>query len=212
MKIHYNAIAGRSVERLAALSDGIFAVAMTLLVLDLRAPTVSAIHDNRELWGALLSLAPRLLIYVTSFLTLGIFWVGQQTQMNHLQHSNRNLTWIHLIFLFLVTLTPFSTGLLAEFIDFRSALLLYWLNIFLLGATLFMSWVFANRQHLIKSDLPAYIPDAIQRRILITQLLYAVAAAMSFISNRLSIAFIVLVQLNHAIAPRLSSHLDDSAA
>ena len=138
---------------------------------------------------------------MTSFLTLGIFWVGQQTQMNHLQHSNRNLTRIHLMFLFLVTLTPFSTGVLAEFIHFRSALLLYWLNVFLLGATLFLSWVCATRQHLIKPELPAYIPDAIQHRILITQLLYAAAAAMSFISNRLSIAFIVLVQLNHAIAP-----------
>ena len=51
-----------------------------------------------------------------SFVTLGIFWVGQQTQFNHLNRSERQLTWMHLAFLFGVTLLPFSTRLLAEFL------------------------------------------------------------------------------------------------
>jgi uncharacterized membrane protein len=71
-----------------------------------------------------------------SFLTLGIFSVGQQTQLNHLLQSDRDLSWIHLAFLFAVTLTPFSTMLLAEFVTFRLALLAYWCNILLLGAVL----------------------------------------------------------------------------
>ncbi len=109
MTTTYNQIAGRSVERLAALSDGIFAVAMTLLVLDLRAPAVEAVHSEHDLWRALLALAPRLVMYMMSFMTLGIFWLGQQTQLNHLERSDRSLSWIHLAFLFLVSLTPFST-------------------------------------------------------------------------------------------------------
>jgi len=95
----YDRIAGQSVERLAALSDGVFAVAMTLLVLDLRAPAREAIHSEHELWHALVALAPRLLIYMMSFLTLGIFWIGQQTQLNHLTRSHRSLSWIHIAFL-----------------------------------------------------------------------------------------------------------------
>ena len=83
MTTGYNQIAGQSAERLAALSDGVFAVAMTLLVLDLRAPAAEVIHSERDLWHALLPLAPRLLMYMMSFMTLGIFWVGQQTQLNH---------------------------------------------------------------------------------------------------------------------------------
>ena len=82
--------------RLAALSDGIFAVAMTLLVLDLRAPAAEAIHSEHELWRTLV--APRLVMYLMSFMTLGIFWLGQYTQLNHLQRSSRSLTWIHLAF------------------------------------------------------------------------------------------------------------------
>src|SRR5580693_6059335 len=102
MGARYNAIAGQSVERLAALSDGLFAVAMTLLVLDLKVPAAEAIRSDKALLGALAELAPRLVIYLMSFLTLGIFWVGQQTQLNHLARGDRHLTWIHLMFLFAI--------------------------------------------------------------------------------------------------------------
>jgi uncharacterized membrane protein len=146
----YNRIAGQNAERLAALSDGVFAVAMTLLVLDLRAPSAESIHS--EGWRALVPLARRLLMYMMSFMTLGIFWVGQQTQLNQLVRSSRSHTWIHLGFLFPVTLTPFSTSLLAEHTDSRLALVVYWLNILLLGATLYWSWMCAIGGELVKAD------------------------------------------------------------
>src|SRR5215471_10309466 len=105
MRTYYNRIAGQSLERLAALSDGIFAVAMTLLVLDLRVP-VSTISDRitneQDLWNALIKLGPNLLPYLMSFLTLGIIWAGQQTQLNYFKQSNLHLTWIHLAFLLAV--------------------------------------------------------------------------------------------------------------
>jgi TMEM175 potassium channel family protein len=202
MTTGYNQIAGQSAGRLAALSDGVFAVAMTLLVLDLRAPAAEVIHSERDLWHALLPLAPRLLMYMMSFMTLGIFWVGQQTQLNHLQRSSRSLTWIHLTFLFVVTVTPFSTALLAEHIQYRTALLLYWFNIFLLGATLYWSWVCALGSRLVKQDMPAQVSDAIKRRIAIAQSLYAFGALLCVINPYWSIGFIVLVQLNYVIAPR----------
>jgi len=203
MAVSYNQIAGQSAERLAALSDGVFAVAMTLLVLDLRAPAAEAMHTELDLGRALLLLAPRLLMYMMSFLTLGIFWVGQQTQLNHLQRSSRSLTWIYMAFLFVVTVVPFSTALLAEHTRFRLALLVYWLNIFLLGATLYWSWVCAVGSRLVKPDIPGPVSAAIKRRIVIAQLLYAFGALLCFFSNYWSIAFIVLVQLNYVIPPRL---------
>jgi TMEM175 potassium channel family protein len=202
MTTGYNQIAGQSAGRLAALSDGVFAVAMTLLVLDLRAPAAEVIHSERDLWHALLPLAPRLLMYMMSFMTLGIFWVGQQTQLNHLQRSSRSLTWIHLTFLFVVTVTPFSTALLAEHIQYRTALLLYWFNIFLLGATLYWSWVCAEGSRLVRNEMPPHVSDAIKRRIVIAQSLYAFGALLCVINPYWSIGFIVLVQLNYVIAPR----------
>jgi uncharacterized membrane protein len=198
----YNQIAGRSVERLAALSDGVFAVAMTLLVLDLHAPAMEAVHSESDLWLALGALGPRLAIYAMTFVTLGIFWVGQQTQFNYLARSDRSLSWIHIAFLFAVSLTPFSTTLLAGFTTYRVALLAYWLNILLLGSILYGSWACALSSRLVKEDLPLHESSAIKRRILIAQSLYAAGALLCLINTYLSIACIVIVQLNYAVAPR----------
>jgi uncharacterized membrane protein len=198
----YNRIQGRSLERLAALSDGIFAVAMTLLVLDLHIPTAEQVHGERALMLALAALGPQSVTYGVSFLTLGIFWAGQQTQLNHLAEGTRDLTWIHLGFLFAITLLPLSTRLLAEFITFRGALGIYWLNILLLGFMLYWSWKHAMRAELIKADTSQEVRASICKRILIAQSLYAGGAALCVINTWVSIGVIVLVQLNYAIAPR----------
>jgi uncharacterized membrane protein len=199
----YNRIAGQSAARLAALSDGVFAVAMTLLVLDLRAPAVAAIHSDQELWLALLSLLPRLLMFVMSFMTLGIFWVGQQTQLNHLERSDRSLSWIHIGFLFGVSILPFATTLLAEFPGYRVALVAYWLNMLFLGTMLYVSWVCAVSENLVRSDIPAALSRSIKRRILIAQALYALGALLCIVNTYWSIAVFVVVQLNYALAPHL---------
>jgi uncharacterized membrane protein len=202
METSYNQVAGQSVERLAALSDGIFGVAMTLLLLELHVPGKELIHSDGDLRSALARLAPQLLVYLMSFLTLGIFWVGQQTQLNHLARSERHLTWIHLAFLFIVTIMPFSTRLLIEFIDYRTALLAYWANIFLLGAMLYLSWSRATRAGLIKSDTSPVIVAAIRRRIWTAQSFYAFGALLCVFHPYWSIGFIVLMQLYYAVAPR----------
>jgi uncharacterized membrane protein len=198
----YNTIAGQSVERLAALSDGIFGVAMTLLLLEVRPPARDVIHSDLGLARELLAMYPQLLVYLMSFITLGIFWVGQQTQLNYLERSDRHLTWIHLGFLFAVTILPFSTELLTTFIKFRTALITYWLNISLLGALLYACWARATRASLVKSEIPLEIRAAVCNRIIVAQSLYAVGAMLCIISTFVSIVFIVLVQLNYAIAPR----------
>jgi uncharacterized membrane protein len=203
----YNAIQGRSLERLAALSDGIFAVAMTLLVLDIHIPSAEGIHSEAALLHALGALGPQWIAYGMSFLTLGIFWAGQQTQLNHIREGSRDLTWIHLAFLFTITLMPLTTRLLAEFITYRSALVLYWLNILLPGAILYWGWTHATRHDLVKEDTPAEVRGAICRRILIAQSLYAFGALLCVFSNYASIAFIVLIQLNYAFAPRWGKRL-----
>ncbi|GAC1627093.1 MAG: TMEM175 family protein [Ktedonobacteraceae bacterium] len=204
MRTYYYHFAGQSLERLAALCDGIFAVAMTLLVLDLHVPVNDGIHDEIAfLLQALLPLWSRLLTYLMSFLTLGIFWVGQQTQLNQFARTNRHLTWIHLTFLLAVSLMPFSTSLLASFITFRFALVVYWLNILLLGAVLFSSWRYALHAGLVKEEITAEVRSAVERRIVIAQILYAFGALLCLINTYVSIAFIVLVQLNYAIAPKI---------
>jgi uncharacterized membrane protein len=163
------------------------------------------VHSERELLAVLGNLGPQWIAYAMSFLTLGIFWAGQQTQLNYIGEGTRDLTWIHLGFLFAITGMPLSTRLLAEFITYRVALGIYWLNIFVPGAMLFWSWAYATHANLVKPDTPGEVRNSICRRIAIAQSLYAAGALLCLISTWVSIAGIVLVQLNYAVAPQMWS-------
>ena len=215
MPTSYHRFAGTSLDRLAALSDGVFAVAMTLLVLDLKAPSVPK-RAQQPLWsggggaseralshGLLHNVAPRLLPYLMSFLTLGIFWVGQQTQLHSFTRSSRALTWIQLSFLMAVTLLPFSTGLLAQDTTYRLSIAVYWLNLTALGLVLLISLRYADRAGLITDETTDEMLAAMRRRIVVYQCLYAVAALSCLINTYLAIGLLVALQLNAVIAPRI---------
>lgn len=216
MRMHYNRFAGQSLERVAALSDGIFAVAMTLLVLNLAVPPLevhlpaqpiwasNSINDEAALLKALAPLLLHLLTYFMSFLTLGMFWVGQQTQLSHFTRSDRTLTWLHLLFLLTISLMPFSTALLAEFITYRVALVIYWLNLLLPGLALLGSIRYAWRVQLVKEEATGEVRSALERRIVVAQILYAIAVLLSIFNTYISIAIIILLQLSSAIAGRFS--------
>jgi uncharacterized membrane protein len=200
----YNDLAGTNLDRLAGISDGIFSVGMTLLVLGLVVPGVTSVRTDSELWQALLKLGPSVLIYTMSFMTLGIFWVGQGTQLGRLVRSNRNYAWLQLAFLFAVTLVPFSTALLARFPTLRVALVEYWLNIVLLGGMLLASAEYGLRAQLFQQGESPELARLIRGRILIAQGLYAFATALCLIfPTWVSITLIVLVQLNYVLAPRI---------
>jgi uncharacterized membrane protein len=203
MQTHYNTLAGSEVGRIAALSDGLFAIAATILVLDFHTPEPTDIHSEADLLRALATSAPRLLPWLLSLLTLGIFWLGQQTQLSQLERSNRDLTWLHFVFLAVVTVLPFSARLLADFLEYRTAFLVYWVNILLLGASLYATWVCAERANLIRGEARGDISRAVKRRIVVAQSLYAIGALAGLINVTLGITLIMLIQLNYAIGPRL---------
>jgi uncharacterized membrane protein len=202
MQTHYNTLAGEEVGRIAALSDGIFAIAATILVLDFHTPEAADIHSEAELLRALAASAPKLLPWLLSSLTLGIFWLGQQTQLNQLARSNRDLAWLHFLFLAVVTVLPFSTRLLADFLTYRTAFLIYWVNIVVLGAGLYVIWVYAEGAKLIREEAHGEISGAIKRRVVLAQSLYAIGALAGLVVT-LGIILIILMQLNYAIGPRL---------
>jgi len=98
---------------------------------------------------------------------------------------------------------PFSTRLLADFLTYRSAFLIYWVNLFLLGACLYATWACAEWAKLIREGAHGEVSRAVKRRIVVAQSLYAVGALVGLVNVTLGIAFILLVQLNYAIGPRL---------
>jgi uncharacterized membrane protein len=163
-------LSGTNPDRLAAISDGIFAVGMTLLVLGLVVPVLYGSSTTEgQLWQALRNLGPKVLVYTLSFMTLGIFWLGQGTQLSHLTRSNRHYVWI-----------------------------------LLLGATLFVGLEYGLRANLFQEEDKRELATLMRGRILIAQSLYAGATALCVIfPTWVSIALIILIQLNYVLAPRI---------
>jgi uncharacterized membrane protein len=202
-------LSGRDPDRLSSISDGIFAVGMTLLVLGLAVPALTGSTTTEgQLWAELKKLAPNVLVYTMSFMTLGIFWLGHGTQLSHIERSDRNYAWINLLFLLTVTMVPFSTSLLGHFYWLRIALVEYWLNILLLGAALFAGLQYGLRANLFREQGREEMALLMRRRILIAQALYAIATLLSvvfwrWVPTSVSIALIFLIQLNYVLAPRI---------
>ena len=120
--------------RFDALSDGVFAVAMTLLVLDVRLPEDFHPHDGRELLRGLIDLTPKFLPYVLSFLVLGLRWLsGIQTRTRSESVGRAYAMW-WLGYLLLITCVPFSTMVVGRFANLAPAVWLYSLNTLLIAA------------------------------------------------------------------------------
>ena len=201
----YNRFSGQSLERLTSLSDGVFAVAMTLLVLDLRVPVglVASRASEHGLWDALLKQGPSFAAYLLSFTMLGTFWLAQHTLLSIFDRCDRTLTWIHLGFLFVVTLLPFSAALLAHYVHLRLAVGAYWLNILLLGVMLEWGARYGRKTFLSDDAQAAARLTTFRQRILIAQTLYALAALICFVNTQASVIALAIVQLYFIVSPRL---------
>ena len=197
----YNRFSGQSLESLTVLTDGLFAVAMTLLALDLRVPL--GVANSAHLWHSVIKLGPSFAAYLLSFTMLGTFWLAQHTLLTILGRCDRTLSWIHLGFLFVVTLLPFSAALLADNVHVRLAVGAYWLNIALLGAGLEWSSRYGRNAFLTDDATARPRLAMFRRRILVAQILYALAAAICFASTVASVVALAVVQLCFIVSPQL---------
>src|SRR5205823_4480475 len=96
-------------ERIQALSDGVFAIAMTLLIFNIKIPQEA--RTVNQLATKLAELTPNFVTYVLSFISLGIYWVGHHNMYHSIRKTDRPLLWINILFLMMVAFLPFSTNL-----------------------------------------------------------------------------------------------------
>jgi uncharacterized membrane protein len=106
---------GHSPHRIAALTDGIYAVAMTLLVIELKFPEHAQIHTVAALADAMGALIPRFISWLLSFLVLALFWFSHHRTFDHLRHVNGPLIAINILQLAVVSLMPFASALIGEY-------------------------------------------------------------------------------------------------
>jgi uncharacterized membrane protein len=117
--------AGRDRDRIVNLSDGVFAIAITLLVLDIRTPDIPQTMVSSELPGALLSLWPKYLSYVLSFVGISAFWLIHHSIFRPIRSYDRALLYLNFLFLMVVAFLPFPTSLLGEYGDRQLPVAIY---------------------------------------------------------------------------------------
>ena len=140
--------------RVEALTDGIFAIAMTLLVLELKVPDLPKSVPAHELLQRLGEEAPVFLGFFFSFLYCGLLWFFHHLAMHFFRHMQTALVWLNLLFLMTISLLPFSCALVGRF-HFKLAVLeIYFGNLFLAALLLLLQWLFARKRKLISEDDP----------------------------------------------------------
>jgi uncharacterized membrane protein len=190
--------------RVEALSDGIFAVAMTLLILDVKVPAPTRVD---QLPRELLALWPRCFSYVISFVMLGIYWVGQHNQFHLIRRTDRTLLWLNILFLLTISFVPFSTALLSAYPQQQIAVIVYAVNLVVIGLILSGHWSYATRGHrLVDPDLPAHVIRFARRRILIGPVILALAIAVSFLGTKLSLLMFAGVPLVYLFPGKVDRH------
>src|SRR5258706_3553335 len=127
--------------RVETLSDGVFAIAMTVLVLGLQVPEGG---HTPELRARLWALGPKLASYSLSFVMLGVLWIGHHYQMHYIRRVNRPLLWLNLFFLLSITFLPFSTAVLGNYYREPLAVVLYGSTVVVGGAFLLLHWRYAQ--------------------------------------------------------------------
>jgi uncharacterized membrane protein len=157
-----------SSNRLEALTDGVFAIAMTLLVLGLELPPIPAGESGPALAEAILDLRLPLAKYAISFILLGAFWVLHIRQIHHIRRVDLTGLWLGMGSLLLITLVPFSTSLVSDFPGKDAAELFFHLNILGISVLFALQWIHATRgRRLVSPELPEEIIEMDRRLNLI---------------------------------------------
>jgi uncharacterized membrane protein len=185
-------------SRIAALVDGIFAVAMTLLVLDLKFPENLKFTSDSEVWRQLLALTGHFAAYGLSFVVLGAFWIGHHSLFHFVRKVNRSMLWLNLLFLLFVTLLPFSTNLVSADGNLQVPVVVYGLNLFLISLVSFLqlSYLVHHRELAHPAFTAPWIANLRQRTLISTVVILA-SIAVSFYKPHLAIDVYWLLMVFH---------------
>ena len=193
--------------RLEALGDGIFSVAMTFLVIELKLPAVRG-NLLKDLLHALYETRQELFCYFISFIVLGIMWFGHRMVFEYISKTNRYFIFLGVLFYMVVCLVPFSTRFLAVNALQWYAILMYGLNLSMCNLTLYAQWVYGiNRATLLERELPEEVKKEAKTLFLLSPVVYTIAIVLSFFVPMVSIIIFVITPLVYLIPNKLDKHL-----
>jgi len=193
-----------SVDRLLALSDGVVAIAITLLVLQLNVPSPAKFHDPNsasELAAQLGKGADRLVSYVISFYVIAQFWLVHHRVFRRITGQQEGLAWWNFAFLFTITVMPFTSDLLGEFSANPLAVDIFAVNLLLAVVATQLTVIYGRRRDLVTAET-AQETRAAQYRVAASVLVIALSIGIAWVNPNAAKYFWLLL----AVAPRIADH------
>ena len=197
--------------RIEAFSDGVFAVAITLLVLNIKIPELDVkspgeLLGDAALWSTLGGEWPMLAAYATSFATIGVMWLNHHRLFEHIKYTNTVLMLINLSLLLIIVFIPVPTALLAEYLvrpDLHAAAVLYSSTSLLMATCFNLLWQYASyRNRLLGKNVNLQSVAAISRQYLFGPLLYLVIFAVAWFSTPACIILSFILAIFFAVPGR----------
>ena len=206
------AVAGLTTERISAFSDGVFSIAITLLVLNLHVPTISSKVPSYRLSGELLDQLrtqwPNLLSYILSFVIIGIYWIAHHNMFHYIKRSNRPFLWINILLLMCVAFIPFPAGLLGQYPQQPISVIIYASSLILTNLMLSLLWWYAtSNRRLVDQDIDPHFVRIVNRRNMTAPVVYLVSIGLSFLSPLASLIVFFLFPLYYIFPSHIDLHL-----
>jgi uncharacterized membrane protein len=191
---------GNETSRIEAFSDGVFAIAITLLIIEIHIPG----REHAETLGhELLRLWPSYLAYLTSFLTIGVMWVNHHYVFSFIDRADRTLMFLNTLLLMMIAFVPFPTAVLAEFIQTggaRAGAVLYGATMTLTAIVFFAWWKYLSAERRL---IAAHVADEeiadVTKAYTPGTLLYGGATLLAFLSPWVSAALYLVIALFYAL-------------
>ncbi|ELY40700.1 TMEM175 family protein [Natronorubrum tibetense] len=177
-------LGGPDTDRMEALSDGVFAIVLTLLVLQFEVPDVSA----SELPAAVADQETLLVSYLLSFVVVGLYWIIHHNLFRYIEAHDRILLWLNLLFLLSISFLPYPTELMGVY-GTQFAWTLYAVNFILVGLLLTAVWTYAARADFTADEISDGTARLITIRGLISPAVFALSVVVATVS--LSVAYFV---------------------
>ena len=190
----------RDKNRLESFVDAVFAVAITLLVLDLVVPALP--HSNVAIIAYLDSLLPKFVGYFLAFFLLAILLNIHNRQFKYLEYADQNLWWLNIVFLAFIVLVPFVTSIWTEYGDTTIGVLFFHFNMLISGLILYFIWAYAkNHKYLLRKDITSRTISIITYRNLAIPIASIIAIGLAFFTPILSNVAYALILLIIFITP-----------
>ncbi|MFN8535700.1 MAG: TMEM175 family protein [Dehalococcoidia bacterium] len=190
---------GSDTGRLLSFSDGVIAIAITLLALNIRIPNLADRATTAEQIASILSLQKSVLVFVQSFLVVGLYWVAHHRMFQFIRGWDLSLLWLNLLFLMSVAFLPVPNAVIVEHSGAQPAVVFFLGSAMLTGLLQLMIWLYATHRHrLISHQVSRHVIRYISLRSLVPVGLFGLGIALSFVSVQLVWVVLLLAAVSSA--------------